>query len=72
MSRYIPDPPLSDFVSYLVGTGWWIVWYGILWLAVSPFVVMTVGLARATPNDSMPLMETSFAIGSVGLFALMI
>jgi hypothetical protein len=59
-------------VSYFLGSGWWILWYGVLWLALSPFAVMTAGLTRATPNDPMPLMETSFAIGSVGLFVLMI
>jgi hypothetical protein len=58
-------------VSYLIGTGWWILWYGTLWLAVAPFVVMTAMLTRATPNEPMELMEKSFAIGSVGLFVLM-
>ena len=58
-------------MSYIIGTGWWILWYAALWLGVTPFVVMTVALTRATPNDPMPLMETSFAIGAVGLFVLM-
>lgn len=58
-------------MSYFLGTGWWIVWYGVLWLGVTPFVVMTAALTRAAPNDPMPLMETSFAIGTVGLFVLM-
>ena len=59
-------------MSYLIGSGWWILWYGLLWLAVAPFVAMTAALARATPNDPMLPMENAFAIGSVGLFVLMI
>ena len=59
-------------MSYLVGSGWWVLWYGLLWLSLTPFVAMTAALARATPNDPMPAMETAFAIGSVGLFVLMV
>ena len=59
-------------MSYLVGTGWWVLWYGVLWLSLMPFVAMTAALARATPNDPMPAMETAFAVGSVGLFVLMV
>ena len=58
-------------MSYLLGSGWWVVWYGLLWLAIVPFVVMTAALTRATPNDPMLAMETAFAIGAVGLFVLM-
>ena len=58
-------------MSYFIGTGWWILWYAALWLGVTPFVVMTAALTRAAPNDPMPVMETSFAVGSVGLFILM-
>jgi hypothetical protein len=59
-------------VSYFIGTGWWILWYGILWLAVVPFAVMTAMLTRATPNEPMDLLEKAFAVGTVGLFVLMI
>ena len=58
-------------MSYLIGTGWWVLWYGLLWLSITPWVVMTAALVRATPNDPMPAMETAFAIGAVGLFVLM-
>jgi len=58
-------------VSFFLGSGWWTVWYGLLWLAVAPFVVMTVGLARATPNETALQMETAFAVGSLGLAVLM-
>jgi hypothetical protein len=59
-------------VSYFIGTGWWILWYAILWLAVVPFAVMTAMLTRATPNEPMELLEKAFAVGTVGLFVLMI
>ena len=59
-------------MSYLIGSGWWILWYGLLWLAVAPFVAMTAALARATPNDPVPPMENAFAVGSVGLFVLIV
>jgi hypothetical protein len=58
-------------MSYLIGTGWWIIWYAALWLAVVPFVVMTAALTKATPNDPMLAMETAFAMSTVGLFVLM-
>lgn len=58
-------------MSYLFGSGWWIVWNVLLWLAVVPYVVMTAALTRATPNDPMLTMETAFAIGTVGLVVLM-
>jgi hypothetical protein len=59
-------------VSYLIGSGWWVLWYAPLWLAVTPFAFMTAALARATPNEPTLEMETAFAVGSVGLFVLMI
>ena len=46
-------------------------WYGLLWIAIVPFVVTTAALTRATPNDPMLTMVTAFAVGSVGLFVLM-
>jgi hypothetical protein len=58
-------------VSYLLGGGWWTLWYALLWLAVTPFVAMTAALTRATPNEPMLAMENAFAVGSVGLFVLM-
>jgi hypothetical protein len=57
-------------VSYLIGSGWWVLWYGLLWLALVPFVVMTVALARATPNETVSAMETAFAIGAVSVVVL--
>lgn len=58
-------------MSYLLGGGWWTLWYALLWLAVTPFVAMTAALTRATPNEPMLAMENAFAVGSVGLFVLM-
>jgi len=58
-------------MSYLIGSGWWILWYIPLWLAVVPFALMTAQLARATPNEPMLAMETTFAVGTIGLFVLM-
>ena len=46
-------------MSYLIGSGWWILWYALLWLAVAPFVAMTAALTRATPNDPMLSMENA-------------
>ena len=58
-------------MSYVFGSGWWILWNVLIWLAVVPYVVMTAALTRATPNDPMLTMETAFGIGAVGLFILM-
>jgi hypothetical protein len=59
-------------MSYLLGSGWWIPWHLLLWLSVTPFVAATAYLARATPNESMEAMEQAFAVGTVGVFVLMI
>ena len=58
-------------MSYLLGSGWWVLWYALLWLAVMPFVAMTALLTRATPDDPMLAMETAFAVGPMGLAVLM-
>ena len=58
-------------MSYLFGSGWWVIWYGLLWFSLVPYVVMTAALTRATPNDSMLTMEYAFAVSAVGLFVLM-
>jgi len=58
-------------VSYLLGGGWWLLWYGTLWLSLAPFVAMTVALGRAPPNEPMPAMESAFALSTMGLFVLM-
>ena len=58
-------------MTYLLGSGWWVLWYSLLWLSLAPFVVMTAALARATPNDPMPAIETAFAVGTLGLAVLM-
>lgn len=58
-------------MSYLFGSGWWIVWNVLLWLAVAPFAVMTAALTRASPNDPMLTMETAFGVGTLGLMVLM-
>jgi hypothetical protein len=42
-----------------------VLWYALLWLALVPFVVMTVALARATPNETVLAMETALAIGAL-------
>ena len=58
-------------MNYLFGTGWWIIWYALLWLAVVPFAVMTAALTRATQNDPMMLMENTFGFCTLGLVILM-
>lgn len=58
-------------MSYLLGSGWWVVWYALLWLALAPFVVMTALLARATPDEPMLAMETGFAFTALGVIVLM-
>jgi hypothetical protein len=57
-------------MSYLFGSGWWIVWHVLLWVSVVPYVVMTAALTRASPNDPMMTMEYAFAVGSLGFFVL--
>jgi hypothetical protein len=58
-------------MSYLFGSGWWIVWNVLLWLAVIPYIVMTAALTRASPNDPMLTMEYAFAVGTLGMAILM-
>ncbi len=58
-------------MSYLFGSGWWIVWHLLIWLSVVPYAVMTAALTRASPNDPQMTMEYAFGIGAVGLFVLM-
>ena len=58
-------------MSYLIGSGWWVLWYGLLWLSLAPFVVMTAALTRASPNEPMMVMETTFGVSAVSLFVLM-
>jgi hypothetical protein len=58
-------------MSYLLGSGWWVIWYALLWLALVPFIVMAAALTRATPNDPMLTMETAFAVSTMGLLVLM-
>lgn len=57
-------------MSYLLGSRWWVIWHALLWLALTPFVVMAAALTRATPNDPMLTMETAFAVSSLGLVVL--
>jgi hypothetical protein len=57
-------------MSYVLGSGWWVIWYALLWLALMPFVVMAALLTRATPDDPMLAMETAFAVGPMGLVVL--
>ena len=59
-------------MRYLFGSGWWVLWHAVLWLAVTPFVVMTAALTRASPNDPMEAMELAFAVSSLGLFVLVV
>ncbi|HUQ82921.1 MAG TPA: hypothetical protein VM076_17345 [Gemmatimonadaceae bacterium] len=58
-------------MSYLFGSGWWVVWYGLLWLSLIPYVVMTAALTRASPNESMLPMENAFAVSAMSVFVLM-
>jgi hypothetical protein len=58
-------------MSYLLGSGWWVIWYALLWLALVPFVMMAALLTRATPDDPMLAMETAFAVGPMALVVLM-
>ena len=62
---------VDSWRRYLLGSGWWVIWYLLLWLALVPFVVMAAALTRATPDDPMLLMENAFAISSLGLVVLM-
>ena len=64
-------PEVDSWRRYLLGSGWWVIWYLLLWLALVPFVVMAAALTRATPDDPMLLMENAFAISSLGLVVLM-
>lgn len=57
-------------MSYLVGSGWWVLWYGLLWLALAPFILMTTALARATPNETVLAMETAFGVSALSIFVL--
>lgn len=58
-------------MSYVLGSGWWVIWYALLWLALLPFVIMAALLTRATPDEPMLAMETTFAVGPMGLVVLM-
>ena len=58
-------------MSYLFGSGWWVIWYALLWLAMAPLVVMAAALTRATPDEPMLAMETAFAISASGAVVLM-
>jgi hypothetical protein len=58
-------------MNYLIGSGWWIIWYGLLWLAVVPYVVMAAALTRAIPNEPTMAMENAFAVSALSLFVLM-
>ena len=58
-------------MSYLLGSGWWIVWNLLVLLAVVPYVVMTAALTRASPNDPMMTMENAFGVGTLGVMILM-
>ncbi len=58
-------------MSYLLGSGWWVIWYALLWLSVTPFVVMAAALVRATPDEPMLVMETAFGVSAMGLIVLM-
>jgi hypothetical protein len=57
-------------MSYLIGSGWWVLWYALLWLAFAPFVVTTAALARATPNETVLPMETAFGVSALSIFVL--
>ena len=59
-------------MSYLIGSGWWVLWYGLLWLALVPFIVTTAALARATPNETVLAMETAFGISALSVVVLML
>jgi hypothetical protein len=64
-------PKVDSWMSYVLGSGWWVIWYALLWLALVPFVVSAAALTRATPDEPMLLMENAFAISSLGLVVLM-
>jgi hypothetical protein len=57
-------------VSYLIGSGWWVLWYALLWIAVVPFVVTTVALGRAMPNETVLAMETAFGVSALSIVVL--
>jgi hypothetical protein len=58
-------------MNYLFGSGWWMIWYALLWLALVPFIVMTAALTRAAPDAPMLVMETTFGVSTLGLIVLM-
>ena len=38
---------MDKIASFLFGTGWWSVWYTLLWAAVAPSLALTAWLLRA-------------------------
>ena len=38
---------MDKIISFLFGTGWWSVWYTLLWAAVAPSLALTAWLLRA-------------------------
>lgn len=38
---------MDKISSFLFGSGWWLLWYGFLWSAVLPSVVLMIWLLRA-------------------------
>ena len=57
-------------MTYVLGSGWWLLWYGLLWLAAAPFVALAVTLARSRGSQPSPAMDVAFGLASVGLFVL--
>lgn len=58
-------------MSYLLGSGAWVLWYVFLWAAVAPFAALLVAFARAQPGEVSNGVDVAFALCNVGLFALL-
>jgi hypothetical protein len=43
---------MDKIISFLFGTGWWSVWYTVLWAALAPSLGLTAWLLRA-PASAM-------------------
>jgi hypothetical protein len=54
-------------VSYLLGGGWWTLWYLLLWLALAPFIWLGVSLSRTPLGGASPGQDAAFAFCNVSL-----
>ena len=38
---------MDKILSFLFGSGWWLLWYAVLWAAVAPSLALIIWLLRA-------------------------